>query len=344
MKSRLHLGVTGGAMIRVGLLVVAIMLLLVPMAAAAELGEELKDVDCRIVYETYQDDNWELFLCNADGSDPVNLTRTPAVDELYPHVSPDGTKICFVVDSGEGSTQKRDVYWMNMDGTGRTRVAENARQACWKSDSSAIAYLAAESEKFSYFDYATKGIFVYDLATGKIRQHPNKEIRHLYNLCWTPDGKWFLATVHAGMGFGHAILAIEADGPRVVDLKIHGCRPDVSPDGKKVAWGSSDWVLRIGDLDFSGTEPKIVNARDVVTSQKPTKIYHIDFSPDGKYVTYSTGPSVKRLGLVAEIVGIRADGWNIRVADATATNRSVAITTDGKCNKEPDWVPAEKKP
>jgi hypothetical protein len=27
------------------------------------------------------------------------------------------------------------------------------------------------------------------------------------------------------------------------------------------------------------------------------------------------------------------------VADATAANRWVAITTDGNSNKEPDWVP-----
>jgi hypothetical protein len=27
----------------------------------------------------------------------------------------------------------------------------------------------------------------------------------------------------------------------------------------------------------------------------------------------------------------------------TQTDRWVAITTDGKCNKEPDWVPARKE-
>ena len=39
---------------------------------------------------------------NADGSEPVNLTRTPREHEHYPQVSPDGTKICFSVDEGEG--------------------------------------------------------------------------------------------------------------------------------------------------------------------------------------------------------------------------------------------------
>ena len=86
-------------------------------------------------------------------------------------------------------------------------------------------------------------ITIYDLQTGEHKQHPNKQIHHLYNLCWSPDGKWFLATVHAGMGYSHAILAIEADGMKVIDLNIPGCRPDISPDGTKVAWGPDDWIL-----------------------------------------------------------------------------------------------------
>jgi Tol biopolymer transport system component len=314
-----------------------------PAAAAEEdLSSELKNVAHKIVYETYHDGNWELYVCNADGSGTVNLTRTPDVHELYPHASPDGSKISFVVDEGEGTAKIRNLYYMNVDGTGRKLVAKNARQECWKADSSAIAYLKGEFEKFSYTDYATKGIFIYDLKTGEHRQHPNQKIEHLYNLCWTPDGKWFLATVHAGMGLKHAILAIEADGARVVNLGIPGCRPDISPDGKRVAWGPSDWALRVGDLEFTGPVPKVVNARDVLTSEKPMKIYHIDWSPDGKYVTYSRGPAVKRLGLIPEIVGAKAEGWNICVADPSKTNRSVEITTDGKCNKEPDWIPVEK--
>jgi len=312
-------------------------------AAAEDLIDELHRVPYKIVYETLRGDNWNLYMINADGSNPVNLTRDPHVNELYPHVSPDGTKLTFTCDEGEGDAKNRNLYYKNLDGSGRTLVAKNARDACWNADGTAIAYLPAEFEKFTYKDFASKGICVYDLATGKQRQHPNPDLHHLYNVCWSPDGNWFVATVHAGMGFDHAHLAIEAEGMGVFNLKIPGCRPDISPDGKRLAWGAGDYVLSVADLDVSGPQPKLTNRRDIVTSEKPNMIYHIDWSPDGKYVAFSRGPVVKRLGLSCEFVGMQADGWNICVADPTQKNRWVAITSDGNSNKEPDWVPLKKE-
>ncbi|MCD6508720.1 PD40 domain-containing protein [Candidatus Poribacteria bacterium] len=317
----------------------------VPSAAEeARVRAELKlgEIPYKIVYETYRDNNWEIFMMNADGSNPINLTHTPDVDELYPHVSPDGTKICFVVDEGKGESKVRNVYYMNIDGTGRTKVAENARQPCWSPDGGKIAYLKGEFDRFTYLDYATKGLFIYDLKTGKHVQHPNKKLYHLYNICWSPDGNWFVATVHAGMGYKHAILAIEANGTRVFDLGIPGCRPDISPDGKRIAWGADDWTLAVGDLDLTSSAPKVTNRRGLIKSSKPMKIYHIDWSPDGRYVAFSRGPMRKTLKFAPEMVGIKAEGWNICVADARRENRWVAITTDGRCNKEPDWAPLKR--
>ncbi|MCH5377013.1 MAG: hypothetical protein JJ992_23860 [Planctomycetes bacterium] len=323
-------------------ILVCLVALLSPIAAAEDLADELRSTPYKIVYETWRDGNWELFVSSADGSKLENLTSTPDTDEMYPHASPDGTKLAFVCDEGQAAAKVRNVYVMNMDGTERTLVARNARQPCWKADSTAIAYLKGEVEQFSYTDYASKGVCVYEVATGKHTDHPNADLFHLYNLCWSPDSKCFLATVHAGMGYSHAILAFDAEGSAVHDLKIPGCRPDISPDGRRVAWGASDWVLRVGELDFSGEVPRIVNARDVVTSEKPMKIYHADWSPDGKYLAFSRGPDRKILGLIPEIVGAKARGWDIGVADASQTNRMVMITSDGNCNKEPDWIPVKK--
>jgi TolB protein len=310
-----------------------------------DLLAELKAYPHKIVYETNRDGNWELYLCNADGSNPVNLTNTSDVDELYPKPSPDGSKICFVADEGKGDAKIRNIYYMNSNGTGRKKIAENGREPCWSPDGTQIAYMKGEFEKFTFSDHATKGLFIYDLKTGKTREHVNPNLEHLYTLNWSPDGKWFVATVHGGMGFRHTILAIEADGDKVVDLKLHGCRPNISPDGKKVCWGHGDYCAGVANLDLTSEQPRAFGLDNVVESKHPVETYHVTWSPDMKYLTFTRGPKFqgKNLkGLLPEFPGVEAPGWNVCVADPTQKNRWVAITMDGKSCKQPSWVMVKK--
>ena len=51
-----------------------------PPGQSDALRTELKSYSCKIAYESYRDNTWDLFLMNADGSNPVNLTRTGDVD------------------------------------------------------------------------------------------------------------------------------------------------------------------------------------------------------------------------------------------------------------------------
>jgi Tol biopolymer transport system component len=301
---------------------------------------DLKAIRCKIVYETFREtngkENWELYLINADGSNPVNLTNTPDSDEMYPHASPDGTKICCVADEMVKGRKVRNVYCMNVDGSGRVKVADNARQPCWSGDGKTIAYLPAEVERYTIKDFATKGLVFYDVETRKRREHPNKNLHHLYNISWSPDGKWFLATVHGGMNFKHAILAFKVDGMKVHDLTkfgVTGCRPEFSSDGKRMTWGLTDWDLCTADIDLTSGKPQVTNVRKVVKCEKECEVYHTDFSPRGRYLTFSHGPKGQ------EMVGGKAPGWNICVTDLTG--KWTVITADGNHNKEPDWVPCQ---
>jgi Tol biopolymer transport system component len=314
----------------------------------------LSEIPFKIVHETYREtngkENWELHLINADGSNPVNLTNTPDIDEMYPHVSGDGTKICFVADEGPRRRKVRSVYYMNIDGTNRVKVAEDARQPCWSPDGKKIAYLTQEYERYSTREYATGGLFIYDLQTGEHKEHPNKHLQHIYAICWSPDGNWFLAAVHGGMEYSDVILAIQANGTRMFDLGqwgVKGCRPDLSIDGTKMVWGETDWNLCIADIDLTpagggrdpvqpfwlAAEPRVTNIHDVVRCLRNSKVYHVDISPDSKYIAFSYGPFKGE-----QQVGGKAKGWNICVGDLTG--KWVQITTDGNHNKEPDWVPS----
>jgi len=304
---------------------------------------DLKAIPFKITYETYREtdgkENWELYLMNADGSNATNLTQTADVDEMYPHVSPDGTKVCFVVDEGVARKKVRNVYYMNIDGTGREKVADNARQPCWSPDGKTIAYVKGEYERYTIRAYGTKGLFFYNLATGKHEQHPNGDLHHIYNICWSPEGKWFVASVSGGMGFDLSIIAFETHGTAVFDLAkygIKGCRPDLSSDGRTIGWAEiSEVDVYIADIDLTLSLPRVVDLHGVVKCEKGYFVNHTDFSPDGRYVAFGYGPKANYS------VGNKTPGWNICVSDLSG--KWVQVTTDGKHNKEPDWVPIGEK-
>ncbi len=304
---------------------------------------DLASIPHKIVYESYvktqNKENWDLMLISADGSNEVNLTKTPDVDEMYPHACPKGKRVCFVADEGRGDDKVRNVYYMNLDGSGRVKVADNARQACWGPDGKTIAYLKGEFDKYTIKDYATKGLFYYDVETGKTRQDKNTELHHLYNISWHPGGQWFAATVHGGMGFRHAVLVFRKDGDRVYDLTkfgVTGCRPDFDSTGKRITWGTTDWDLCTADIKLDGDEPVVSNVQKRVHCDKEHEIYHTDFSPDGRFITFSYGPEA------TEMVGGMAPGWNICISDMAGT--WVQVTNSGNHCKEPDWVIVSQNP
>ena len=309
----------------------------VKAAKQAALRDALKAYPHQIVYQASVNRKRELRRMNADGSARVKLSKETPDGELYPHCSADGSKICFVSIQGQKDERRNNIYVMDADGGGeRTLVAKNAFDPCWNRDGTAIAYMPGEFDRWTDADYASKGLAFYAVKTAQTRMHANKDLHHLYVPCWSPDGKWIVATVHGGMGYDHAILAIQADGEKVCQLKgINGCRPDISPDDKKLAWNRTDQAIGLADLDLTGDTPIVSNVRSVVTCDKEHMVYHADWSPDGKYIAFDYGPSDK----LPKGLSRRVD---ICVADAAETDVWVPITDDVS-SSEPDWLRFDAK-
>src|SRR5947209_250494 len=185
---------------------------------APPLRERLKATRFGIAWEAYANGNSDIWVMKADGTGAVNLTSTPDVNEHYPQIAPDGKHICFNVDTGEGRTAVRSLWVMDIDGKNRTKIADKAREPFWGPDSKVIGYLPQEYDKFDVVDYYTKGLMYYHVDSGKTEPHPNSEkLRHLYHPRFSPNGKWIVATVHAGMNLSHAILLIEAHGDKIIN-------------------------------------------------------------------------------------------------------------------------------
>ena len=62
----------------------------------------------------------KVYVIDADGSSPTNLTQSPAAEE-FPRVVASGDKIAFRTDrDGNG-----EIYVINVDGTQPTRLTNN---------------------------------------------------------------------------------------------------------------------------------------------------------------------------------------------------------------------------
>ena len=335
-----------------------------PDARQKKLLAELKACPHKLVYESFRNGNWELMLVNADGSGRRNLTNTPAIDEMFPHASPDGTRLAFVAETGKGKARARHVYWMPLDGSApRVKVGEHGRQPFWCPDSRRIGSLRGTRVTYREGGKANKELSFYDIVTRSSTPHPNNKIAGLLNPCMSPDGKWVIASAMGGLGFGHSIVAIEAAGKRVVELarshsegkNIYQCRPDISPDGRHVAWGKEDVDSRLGlgrrtmfvevaDIDTAAPTPTIANRRYVVTVKNPLENYHVDWSPDSQYIAYAQGSRARgRMAKARYVVGVQAQGWDIWVVKPSQPGIAVQITHDGLSNKEPDWVFVPRK-
>lgn len=69
-----------------------------------------------IVYSAEWMDQFDLFITDTGGSDPINLSQTSDMDEYYPQYSPSGKKIGYLTPNifKEGAY---DIWWMDADGT-----------------------------------------------------------------------------------------------------------------------------------------------------------------------------------------------------------------------------------
>jgi Tol biopolymer transport system component len=300
---------------------------------------DLDNIPYKLVFQSYREtdgkENWEICLIDADGSNLVNLTNTPDVDERYPHASPNGQHVVFESHEGESEENRiRNVYTMNIDGTDRVKIAENAYQPCWGPDGRYIAYLPGEYPRYNPRPYANKGIAIYDRETGEVKRHPNEKIQHILGLCWSPDGEWFVAA-GGRPGIPGRENAFKVNDKTMMNLTIGGCTPDISADGRNFAWNGTDYSLNIGKLDFDSPESSVTEHKMAVACDLEHWVYHADWSPDGRYLAFTYGFDDE--GKPAD----EREEWSHVCICDLETGKWTQITSGAKYNGQPDWVPVQ---
>jgi TolB protein len=186
----------------------------------------------RIVYvvqrfhEDGRTDRSDIWIMNADGSDPRPLTDGPG-SSASPAWSPNGTEIAF--SRGDPS----NLYVIGADGSGLRRVTsltagdDSASSPSWSPDGSRIVFSpSGEVEKDLY-------VVNRDGADERLLLHmPGLQIEP----AWSPDNETILFTSFDPAGVG--LYAVGADGTNPIPLTDHRAAqsPAWSPDGRQIAF------------------------------------------------------------------------------------------------------------
>jgi Tol biopolymer transport system component len=223
----------------------------------------------------------QIVLMRADGSDP-HVVSTPHVIAWSVALSPDGSRIAFEGDGGEGS----NIYVVNADGSGLRQLTSDPatdQLPAWSPDGTTIAYDNAGKHEQQDAQYSeTAEIFTVPADGGpvtRITRNDGFDAAPSYS----PDGTMIVDQSFRGFSL------MDADGGhyRRLDTPISGFTPRWSPNGETIAvsyyvdtyrpvvqLGSDfgDWPLcPIALIDVSSGKvtrfPNVTMATDINTPQ-----------------------------------------------------------------------------
>ena len=191
-----------------------------------------------VVYVSESEGNPDIYTVDTESGEIDEVERGPAV-QTAPAWSPDGERIAFVTDEGEG----RDIHVVSAEGQGDTILLSpsgqdeetNEGSPRWSNEGDMVAYV---SESGGVTD-----IFVFDLSGESQTRITSGDSSELLG-DWSPDGQWlvFSRSEH-GQG-GDDVEGLWLRNPAGVNLLrlTEGADSDPvwSPDGDAIAFVRDD--------------------------------------------------------------------------------------------------------
>ena len=259
----------------------------------------------KIAFERNQD----IFVMNADGTDEINLTNSPA-DDTDPAWSPDGYQIAFRRDPNINETGGADIYVMNADGSGLTNLTNGPghdSDPSWSPDGSKIAFARNSGQEIYVMNADGSG---------------QTNVSNYYGFdtapAWSPDGSQ-IAFHSSRAGYGnYEIFVMNADGSGQTNLSNspgNDYDPAWSPDGSQITFRTyRDGNSEIYMMNADGSGQTNLSNNPAIDSAP-------DWSPDGSQIAFTSN---------------REGGYDIYVmaADGSAQTR---LTTDPSYDIHPDW-------
>lgn len=264
-------------------------------------------VSFSIVFDSYRDDNWEVYAVSENGSNPINLTNNPA-DDGDPAWSSDGQRIAFDSDR-DGNWE---VYVMNTDGSGVTRLTHNPAEddsPAWSLGGSHIAFKSNRDGNWEIYV-----VNLDDLNATNLTNHPaNDQVP-----AWSPDGQRIAFASDRTEEWD--IWVMNADGSGPVNLTNHPAKdffPAWSHNGRRIAFHSyrdDNAEIYVMNDDGSGL---------VRLTNHPADDWGPSWSPDGLRLAFTSDRDGDN-----EIYVMDTDGGNV-----------VQVTYNSVSDTWPVWSP-----
>ncbi|MBD0255504.1 MAG: TolB family protein [Cytophagales bacterium] len=173
----------------------------------------------------------EVFAVDPVTGTSINLTQAPRSEERYPAWSPDGSRIVFTSDRGDGKTF--DLYLAGADGS-------NVRQLTRLPDGSVAYWPSFTADgKYIYFNEGnSSAIYRVDPEGRQLTRMADGRDGNV-----SPDGKRIVFTQRGNQGFGVWVMHSDGSNRRQItphESQIGGIAPVWSWDGKQIAFSGQD--------------------------------------------------------------------------------------------------------
>lgn len=271
----------------------------------------------KIVFAVGNNDNSEIYVMNADGSNKIRLTNNSVYDG-EPAFSPDGSKIAFT--SSRDNSFDKEIYVMNADGSNPRNLTNDTInngvfwdvEPAFSPDGSKIVFSSTRADNGPY----PTNIWVMNVDGTNKTKLTNNNPQSPYDPTFSPDGSK-IAFVAYNSGFAD-IYVMNSDGTnqrRLTNNTAAESSPVFSPDGSKIAFSSGSF----GSGGGFGGEIYVMNAdgtNPLNITNRPEDDISPTFSPNGLKIAFSS-----RRGNTYDIYVMIADGTNqVRAANTPLVN------------------------
>ena len=195
----------------------------------------------------------EIYVMNADGTNPINLTRSVEKAERVSSWSPDGKQIAFTSAEllNEDVLANSDIFVMEADGTNPINITNHDaldQTPDWSPNGRRIAFSSNRARNWEIYLMNPDGANPIN-----ITNHPARDGRP----DWSPDGKQIAFSSDREGNL--EIYVMSANGANPINITNHPAEddnPSWSPDGTRIAFSSyRDGNLEIYVMSANGANP-----------------------------------------------------------------------------------------